>query len=211
MTKYKLRIAKPSDAKEIANLHYSIQEGTPGIFAMMGKPFLKRYYKIVLNDPNKVAICAENEKGQIVGFNNSTLDAKAQMNNLRKKKVLLAFAALTSILSNPKLNKLLLDRYKSMYTSSSIKYFISERVRGEFWVWKATEKDPVGSVEMHMAYRAVLRALGVKEIFYEVDASNKKVLAYHKLHKDVIIETINLPDGRKRYLMKSDLTQKNTK
>ena len=81
MTKYKLRIAKPSDAKEIANLHYSIQEGTPGIFAMMGKPFLKRYYKIVLNDPNKVAICAENEKGQIVGFNNSTLDAKAQMNN----------------------------------------------------------------------------------------------------------------------------------
>jgi hypothetical protein len=53
--------------------------------------------------------------------------------------------------------------------------------------------------------------LGVKEVFYEVDAGNKKVLAYHKLHKDVIIETINLPDGRERYLMKSDLTRKNTK
>ena len=77
MAKYKLRLAKPSDAKEIANLHYSIREqGAPGIFAMMGKPFLKKYYKIVLNDPNEVVICAENEKGQIVGFNSSTLDAK---------------------------------------------------------------------------------------------------------------------------------------
>ena len=89
--------------------------------------------------------------------------------------------------------------------------FVSEGVRGEYWAWKAAEKDPVGSVEMNMAYRAVLRALGVKEVFYEVDAGNKKVLAYHKLHKDVIIETINLPDGRERYLMKSDLTRKNTK
>lgn len=52
---------------------------------MMGKPFLKKYYKIVLNDPNEVVICAENEKGQIVGFNSSTLDAKAQMDNLRRK------------------------------------------------------------------------------------------------------------------------------
>lgn len=120
-------------------------------------------------------------------------------------------AAFTSILANPKLIKPLFDRYKSMHTSSPTKYFVSEGVRGEYWAWKAAEKDPVGSVEMNMAYRAVLRALGVKEVFYEVDAGNKKVLAYHKLHKDVIIETINLPDGRERYLMKSDLTRKNTK
>ena len=114
MAKYKLRLAKPSDAKEIANLHYSIREqGAPGIFAMMDKPFLKRYYKIVLNDPNEVVICAENEKGQIVGFNSSTLDAKAQMDNLRRKRVQLAFAAFTSILSNPKLIRPLFDRYKS--------------------------------------------------------------------------------------------------
>ncbi len=172
---------------------------------------MKKYYKIVLNDPNEVVICAENEKGQIVGFNSSTLDAKAQMDNLRRKRVQLAFAAFTSILANPKLIKPLFDRYKSMHTSSPTKYFVSEGVRGEYWAWKAAEKDPVGSVEMNMAYRAVLRALGVKEVFYEVDAGNKKVLAYHKLHKDVIIETINLPDGRERYLMKSDLTRKNTK
>lgn len=208
MAKYKLRLAKPGDAKEIANLHYSIREqGAPGIFAMMGKPFLKRYYKIVLNDPNEVVICAENEKGQIVGFNSSTLDAKAQMDNLRKKRFLLAFAALTSIFSNPKLIRPLFDRYKSMHSSSPTKYFVSEGARGEYWAWSAAEKDPVGSVEMNMAYRAILKALGVKEIYYEVDAANKKVLAYHKLHKDIILETITLPDGRERYLMKSDLTR----
>lgn len=52
-----------------------------------------------------------------------------------------------------------------MHTSSPTKYFVSEGVRGEYWAWKAAEKDPVGSVEMNMAYRAVLRALGVKEVF----------------------------------------------
>lgn len=50
MAKYKLRLAKPSDAKEIANLHYSIREQeAPGIFAMMGKPFLKKFFYNLLN------------------------------------------------------------------------------------------------------------------------------------------------------------------
>ncbi|MFR7825042.1 MAG: hypothetical protein ACLU30_18970 [Odoribacter splanchnicus] len=65
MAKYKLRLAKPSDAKEIANLHYSIREqGAPGIFAMMGKPF-ERYYKIVLNDPNEVVIVQKTKKARL--------------------------------------------------------------------------------------------------------------------------------------------------
>ena len=212
MSQYKFRLAKPSDAKEIANLHYSIREqGALGIFAMMDKYFLRRYYKIILNDPNEVVICAENQKGHIVGFNSCTLDAQAQMNTLRKKRFQLAFTAFTSILINPKLIKPLIDRYKSMKKQSSSQYFAKEGVRGEYWAWDIAEKDPIGSMEMNMAYRDILRALGIKELFYEVDVANKKVLAYHKLHKDIIIDTIILPDGRERHIMKSDLTRKNTK
>lgn len=166
MAKYKLRLAKPSDAKEIANLHYSIREqGAPGIFAMMGKPFLKKYYKIVLNDPNEVVICAENEKGQIVGFNSSTLDAKAQMDNLRRKRVQLAFAAFTSILANPKLIKPLFDRYKSMHTSSPTKYFVSEGVRGEYWAWKAAEKDPGRQCGNEHGLQSCIKGFGGKRSF----------------------------------------------
>lgn len=206
MSKYKLRLAKPIDAKQIADLHYSIREqGVPGIFAMMGKPFLKRYYKIILNDPNEVVVCAENENGVIVGFNSSTLDVKAQMRNLRKNRFQLGIAALSSILVNPQILKFLIDRYKSIQEKTSFQYISTEGARGEYWAWSTSEKDPIASVEMNMAYRNILRALGVREIFYEVDASNVKVLAYHKLHKDIIIESIVLPDGRKRYLMKSDL------
>lgn len=209
MRQYKLRLAKPSDAKEIADLHYTVREQSAlGIFAMVGKPFLRKYYKVVLDDPNEIVICAENNKGQIVGFNSCTLDAKAQMNNLRKNKLGLMFSALSSIVTNPKLIKPLVDRYKSMKKNSSIQYFVKEGARAEYWLWSTTEKDPIESMQMHRAYRGVLQALGVEEIFYEIDAANEKVMAYHKTQKHIIIDTIILPDGRERCIMKSDLNKK---
>ncbi len=212
MGPYKRRLAKPSDAKKIADLHYSVRkQGALGIFAMMGRHFLRKYYKIVLNDPNEIVICTENKDGQIVGFNSCTLDAKAQMNNLRKNKIGLTFAALSSVIVNPKLLGALIDRYRSMKNNSSTQYFIREGARAEYWVWHATEKDPIESIEMSKAQGNILRALGVEELFYEVDVANKKVMAFHKLNKAIIIDTIILPDGRERCIFKSDLNRKNRK
>jgi hypothetical protein len=209
MGQYKLRLAKLSDAKDIANLHYTVREqGALGIFARMGKPFIRKYYKVVLDDPNEIIVCAENKKGQIAGFNSYTLDAKAQMNNLRKNKIGLIFAALSSVIVNPKLIKPLIDRYKSMRKNSSTQYFVREGARAEYWVWSAAEKDPIESIDMQKACADVLRALGVEELFYEVDVANKKVMAYHKLMKSIIIDTIILPDGRERCIIKCDLNRK---
>ena len=56
----KYRLVKLCDLKEIVNIHYSIREIYPvGIFSQLGKPFLRQYYKIVLNDKNEVVVCAE--------------------------------------------------------------------------------------------------------------------------------------------------------
>lgn len=166
MAKYKLRLAKPSDAKEIANLHYSIREqGAPGIFAMMGKPFLKKYYKIVLNDPNEVVICAENEKGQIVGFNSSTLDAKAQMDNLRRKRVQLAFAAFTSILANPKLIKPLFDRYKSMAHFFPDQIFCVGRSPGGILGLEGSRKRPGRQCGNEHGLQSCIKGFGGKRSF----------------------------------------------
>jgi hypothetical protein len=205
----RLRLAKPSDAKQIAAIQYSMRKSNDlGIFSQMDRFFLVNYYKIVLNDPWEVVVCAENEQGKIVGFNSSTLDASKQMETFRKHKLRLGLASLTSILRNPRLLNALLVRYKSTNKDNDFQFVFNRGARGEFWAWKPNERNPEASVEMNAAYRAVLRALGVKEVFYEVDAANKKIVAYHKLNKDEIIETIILPDGRKRYLMRSDLTRK---
>ncbi len=60
MKEIRYRLAKPSDAKQIAAIHYGIREQYDvGIFARLGKPFLRRYYSIMLNDPWEVVVCAE--------------------------------------------------------------------------------------------------------------------------------------------------------
>ena len=55
------RLAKPKDAKQIAYVHYHIRDKyDQGFFAHVNYAFLKQYYKIMLNDPNEVFVCAEN-------------------------------------------------------------------------------------------------------------------------------------------------------
>ena len=100
------RIAKVSDAKQIAQIHYSVRHKHPlGIFSQMGFSFLKQYYRVILDDPYEIIICAENDKREIVGFNSGTLDANWQMNTLRRHKLSLGLAALGSIICNPRLIK----------------------------------------------------------------------------------------------------------
>lgn len=209
MSNYRLRLAKPSDAKDIADVHYSIREtGALGIFAMMGKPFLRCYYRIILNDPYELVVCAENENGKIIGFNSSTLDAKAQKDNLKRHRFMLALSAFTSIVFNPKLIGPLYERWKTVNsTPSSKQFFVQEGARGEYWAWSPHEKSPAGSVALSKAYKEILKALGVKELFCEVDADNEKAVSYHKLMHDEIVEEILLPDGRRRYLLRTSLVK----
>ena len=86
--KMKYRIAKAVDSKYIVELHYNIRETySIGVFSLLGKSFLKRYYKIILNDPNSVVVCAEDEFGVIQGFCSATLDVEAQLDNIKKQKI----------------------------------------------------------------------------------------------------------------------------
>jgi len=112
------RIAKVSDYKALANIHFNIRSTySIGIFAKLGKPFLRKYYKIILNDPNSVIVCAEGEDRIIHGFCSSTLDVEAQMINLRQNKLQLGLAAISSVILKPSLIKHLLDRYNATWNN----------------------------------------------------------------------------------------------
>ena len=204
----KYRIAKQVDCKALVNLHYAIRKTySVGFFSKLGKCFLTKYYEIILNDPNSVIVCAEDNKGIVQGFCSATLDVTAQMDNIRRHKVGLGLAAFTSIILHPSLLKDLLDRYKVVKNDSSTKMISTKGARSEYWVWLSTNRDSASSVGMYFAQLNILKSLGVKEFFGEVDKVNNKILKFQLRNGGEIIDEITLPDGRERVILRVDLNK----
>lgn len=206
----KYRLAKPSDVNEMVNIHYSIRDYySIGIFAQLGKQFLKSYYKLVLNDKNSVVVCAEDDNGNIQGFSSANLNVEEQLANLRRNNIKLGFATLSTIIRKPFLLKALLDRHRSTKINIGSNFISSTGARLEYWAWSATNKDSVSSFEMHEVHLNVLKCLGVKDIYFEVDVTNKKVFRFHELNGAIQLYTKKLPDGRIRAFMKYSLQERN--
>lgn len=209
MSRIEFRIAKPSDAKQIADCHWHVRDRyTQGIFLSLGKKFLETYYQIILNEPWEVVICAVNEKDNIIGFCSNTLNAESQAVSLKKHKVRLGLSALFSIIAKPRLIIDVWQRYKSLSGGAdALKFVDTKGVRGEYWCWlKTSEEDLEGSTRMSNVSDAILYDLGVRETFFEVDKFNKPVYKYHlKVNKAEPIEEIILPDGRVRVMMRKEL------
>ena len=211
MSEIRYRLAKPSDAKEIADVHWHVRDRyTQGIFLSLGKGFLKSYFKVILDDPWEVVVCAVNENGRIVGFASSTLDVTIQTKNLRKHRFSLGTSALWAIIKKPSLLKDVWQRYQSLRGDSDAPSFIhtSGGARGEYWCWLKGD-DSLKAVELNRALNEVLYDLGVREKYLEVDKFNEAVYNYHvKINKAVPIEEITLPDGRVRVLMRNEIKRK---
>ena len=206
MSEIRFRLAKPSDAKQIANCHWHVRDRySQGIFLSLGEGFLRTYYRIILDDPWEVVVCAEDENGRVVGFSSSTLDGRAQANNLRKHKIRLGFAAAKAVICNVHLFKELWLRYKSLGSGVSQRFVTVDGVRGEYWCWRK-EEDSLLSVDLDHAKGHIMYDLGYRECFFEVDKNNKQVYKYHlKVNKAEPVEEITLPDGRVRVLFKGVL------
>lgn len=211
MSNIRFRIAKPSDYKQIADCHWHVRDRyTTGIFLSLGKGFLKAYYKIILDDPNEVVVCAETEDRRIVGFNSASLDFAAQIQNLKKHKIRLALAAIGAIIRRPSLLKQMRVRYKSLSSNYDAPKFMNMNgARGEYWCWLKSAGDISQSVELNIAAKHILYDLGVRVLYSEVDKGNKRVYnyftKYYKAAKIEIIEEIALPDGRERVLLKETM------
>lgn len=208
MNEIRFRIAKPSDAKQIARCHWHVRDRySQGIFLSLGEGFLRTYYKIILDDPWEVVICAEREDGIIVGFTSATIDGRAQADNLRKHRIRLGIAAASAMILHPHLFKEVWLRYKSLKKDDEGQRFVTvDGVRGEYWCWMKDE-DSLLSVDMDHAKGHILYDLGYRECFFEVDKFNKQVYKFHlKVNKAEPVEEITLPDGRVRVLFRGKLT-----
>lgn len=207
----KYRFAKLKDIDKIVHLHYAVRKKYPiGIFSFMDKNFLKCYYNILLNDVNSIIICAEDSNGVLLGFCSANLDIKKQLNNFKRKRHKMFFFALTSIVKKPSLITGLLSRYKSINNDKK-QYISNTGARLEYWVWSKDSNDNVSSLIMHEILLRVIESLGVKEVKFEVDKINKKVLKFHKLNGAKIEDVLVLDDLRERVKMKYNFIDRTTK
>ena len=206
MSEIKFRLAKPSDAKQIAHCHWHVRDRySEGIFLSLGEGFLRTLYRILLDDPWEVVVCAE-KNGKIIGFSNATLNGRAQAENYKRHRLRLGMAAAKAVLLHPHLFKELWLRYKSLSGDDKQRFVHTEGARGEYWCWLKEEEDSLMSVDLDNAKGNIMYALGCRECFFEVDKFNKQVYKYHlRINKAEPIEEITLPDGRERVLFKKIL------
>lgn len=206
MSEIKFRLAKPSDAKQIAHCHWHVRDRySEGIFLSLGEGFLRTLYRILLDDPWEVVVCAE-KNGKLIGFSNATLNGRAQAENYKRHRFRLGLAAAKAIVLHPHLFKELWIRYKSLSGDDKQRFVHTEGARGEYWCWLKEEEDSLMSVDLDNAKGNIMYALGCREIYFEVDKFNKQVYKYHtKVRKAEPIEEITLPDGRVRVLLKREL------
>lgn len=201
------RIAKQSDASCIAKIQQKIKEvNNLGIFCKMGHMFLKTYYRILINDPETVFICAENEENEIIGFSFCVLKADKQTSNLHKHRFRLAISAIPSILQNPSLLRELYKRYKSVENQDD-SYIHVSGAHGGYLGWNPEFPDALGSIYVNELCFKIMHLLGVDKIHFEVDTANKKVYKMNILNGAEIERIFTLPDGRERAFMFVDLNK----
>jgi len=209
MSEIRYRLAKPCDAKQIADCHWHVRDRYhQGIFLSLGKPFLRKYYEVILNDPNEVMVCAEHNTLGIVGFSNATLDAKEQAKRIKKHAVSLGLSAAISLFLNPSLIKSVWQRYRSL-SNKGPQFVHVDGVRSEYWCWMKEAGDGFQSMEMNQTFKNVLYDLGVREMYAEVDKFNKHVYKYFTAKKNIeVLEEITLPDGRERAFLLEHIERK---
>ena len=207
MGEIKFRLAKPSDAKQIANCHWHVRDRyTEGIFLSLGKQFLRAYYQVILDDPNEIIVCAENMDGEIVGFSSGSLNAESQAVSIRNHKIKLGFAALLGLIRHPSFFKGVWQRYTSLKTADDHKFLYMKGARSEYLCWK---KGAEGSISMMLLDKIkfkMMHELGIKEVFFEIDRQNERLFnAQQKMKNITLLEEYTLSDGRIRGLFRMDL------
>lgn len=199
MNNVRFRLAKPSDAKQIAYVHLHIRDKyDKGFFAKVNYSFLKQYYKVMLNDPNEVVVCAEDENSRIIGFSSGSLNAEKQFETMRVNKFLFIWPLITSALYSPQIIKSALDRFKSTKSEYKNKYVVSKGARAEYWGWLVGRNDTDQSIVMQEIWLYTMKLLGAQQIFFEVDKVNKRIYKFHKINGAKELNSFMLPDGRER-------------
>lgn len=202
----KTRLAKLSDAPQLAEVHWTSSSNQPGGFMFkLGKPFLIEYFRIVLGEKNSVVICTEDVDGRIIGFVSGSLLAEERMVALKRGRIRLLLAAIPSLIRDFSLVKELYSRQQSGSADTDEGgYIVQSGAREDFWAWLPSTG---GAIELHLKWLSVMRLLGVEAIRGEVDLVNDFVVKIHRFLGARVVREFTTPDGKKRMVMEYRLKQ----
>lgn len=209
MANIRFRLAKPSDARQLANCHWTVRDRyTDGIFLSLGKGFLRAYYEVMLDNPDEIVVCAENENGEIVGFSSGSLNAESQAKAIRSHKVKLGVAALGGIIQHPSYLMGVWQRYRSLNNKGNQHYLHMVGARSEYLCWKKGADGTINMMLLDKIKFNMMHELGIKEVFFEIDRHNERLFNAQLRDKTIsLLSEYELPDGRIRGLFKKVLTK----
>ncbi|MGH8068513.1 MAG: hypothetical protein ACRERE_25415 [Candidatus Entotheonellia bacterium] len=198
----KFRIAKPSDAPQIARAYKTCYNSAPNAFLpTLGERFLRQYHRILLSEPASIGLVAEDDAGKVVGFACGTLDASSHLARLKKAKWKLALSALPAIVKNPKLIRAMRERMSAPSASSGENGFVvANGCRLESWGWIESNRAGGQSIQLLRAWLDTSRALGARDIWLEVDQDH--VGRIHKMMGAQPYREVVTRDGRRRRIMR---------
>jgi hypothetical protein len=209
LTAVTLRLAKPSDGRALARLHCrSRTTSSVGFFSQVSESFLRYYYKVVLDDPYSVVMCAEASDGQLLGFASGTLDAERHFARIRSHRLMFGLLLLPSMLARPSLIMQTMARFGSSKGGSGRRYVVTRGARTENWVWVPRDGTSIWAGVLNNTHLKMLRILGAEEVHFEVDVDNTAVVRFSVGNGAKLIDCIELDDGRRRNIYRYDLVQK---
>jgi hypothetical protein len=199
----RFRLAKPSDARALARLHYICSLIQPdGFMYRLGERFLTQYYRILLDSPASLILCAEAGTAGIIGLVSASIDAGVEFKALQKRRLRLLLAALPALVRRPKLIRSVRSRERSLSAARVGEGFVvASGARLAFWAWSPAHPSGGQATRLLRTAMKLLKALGVESARLEVDRVNRKVEAIHRLMGGKVIDEFVTGDGRRRIVI----------
>jgi hypothetical protein len=191
--------------------HWTNQSGldiSTRVYSKVSRSFLRYYYKVVLDDPYSVVMCAATPDGTIKGFATGTLDAEKHFSQLSRHRVIFALMLLRSMVTSPAVLRQAVARYRSSKGKGAKKCVVTRGARTENWVWFPRDGSSILAVVLNNSHLRALRILGEDVVHFEVDVDNAAVVRFSVGNGAKLVDCIELDDGPRRNIYKYDLAEK---
>jgi hypothetical protein len=164
---------------------------------------MRTYYRILISEKRSVVLCTEDGARGLVGLASGTLDYYSEHKSaLARNRIPLLWAAVPALLRSPGLVRAIGMRVRARKVEES--HAAPDdlaKAHFMFWGWDPDAELGGGAIVLMQKWISVVRLLGAKEIIFEVDSTNKKVIQIHRLLGARTLRTVDTPDRGQRYVM----------
>ena len=186
-----VRPMREPDVPEVVAIHCKAFRGF--FLDLMGKPFLSRYYRLVIGFPKSIAIIAESNEGGIRGFAVGFCDDVGFYRHMKSHWFVLAPSVILALIRNPLLlRKVLYSRLRVGRMSRGFRDPLSVELAS---IAADAKGGGVGSALLK-AFAREARAMGGRTISLTTDLEdNAMTLSFYRKHGFVQTGT-EMRDGR---------------